>query len=41
MSTLYVSWFSKVDDNKTRMKCVKILVSDIVTLSERLNSEQV
>ena len=41
MPTLHVSCFIKVDDNKTRMKRNKILVSDIMTLGERLKSDQV
>ena len=34
MPKLFVSYFIKVGDNKTRMKWHKILVSDIVTLSQ-------
>ena len=41
MPTLHVSCFIKIDDNKTRMKWHKILVSDIMTLSKRLKSDQV
>ena len=41
MPTLYVSCFIKADDNKTRMKENKILVSDIMTLSKRLKSDEV
>ena len=41
MPTLHVSCFIKVDDNKNRMKGNKILLSDIVSLSEWLKSDQV
>ena len=41
MPPLHVSCIIKVDDNKTRMKWNKILVSDIMTLNERLKSDQV
>ena len=41
LPTLYVNCFIKVDDNKTRMKWHKILVSDMITLSKRLKSDQV
>ena len=41
VTTLHVSCFIKVDNNKTRMKWNKILVSNIMTLSERLKSGQV
>ena len=34
MPTLQVSCFIKVDDNKTRMKWHKVLVSDIITFSK-------
>ena len=40
MPTLHVNCLIKVDDNKTRMKRHKILVSDIMTLSKRLKSDQ-
>ena len=41
MPTLHVNYFIKVDDNKTRMKWNEILVSDIMTLSQRLKYDQV
>ena len=41
MPTLHDYCFIKVDDNKTRMKRNKILVSDIMTLSERLKFKQI
>ena len=37
MPTLHVSYFIKIDDNKIGMKWHKIPVSDIMTLSKRLN----
>ena len=36
MSTVHVSCFIKVDDNKSRMKSNKILVPDIMTLNKWL-----
>ena len=41
MPTLHVSCSIKVGDNETRMKWSKILVSNIMTLSKRLKSDQV
>ena len=41
MPALHVSCFIKVDDNKTRMKRHKILLSDTMTLSKQLKPDQV
>ena len=41
MPTLYVSCFIKFDDNKTKIKGNKILLSDIMTLSNWLKPDQV
>ena len=40
-ATLHVSCLIKVDNSKTRMKWHKILVSDIMTLSKWLKSDEV